>query len=188
MKKRFEACVQAIHFLLKNFGEMDRLKIVKLIYFADKRHLILGGRTITNDNYVAMNYGPVGSMVLDVLKRTNLKPEQLNYADQYIRKTEIGEYKYECATVDMMYDQFSESDLKTLTKIGEKFKSMDAWELVELTHKYPEWTQFQTEFADSNACKPIRLVELFSTIDDDPLGIPHDVVKDSRAMYLGYED
>jgi uncharacterized phage-associated protein len=187
MKKKFEACVQAIHFLLNNFGTMDKLKIVKLIYFADKRHLIFGGRTITGDDYMAMGHGPVGSMVFDVLKMNaaNFEPEQLCYIRRHIQQ--VGEHNYSCVGRDIVYDQFSESDQKTLAKIGETFKSWTQWDLVELTHKYPEWTQFEEELTKSLSI-PIPLVDLFTTIENDPLGIPQDIVEDSRLMYLGIED
>jgi uncharacterized phage-associated protein len=190
MKKIFEASVQTIHFLLKTFGEMDKLKMVKVIYFADKRHLIFGGRTITGDNYMAMRHGPAGSMVLNVLNRNveYLELEQLQYIDRYIQQVD-SKNNYKCVDGNVEYDQLSESDKKTLTKIGEKFKSMNEWELVNLTHKYPEWTQFENELKkDPSICKPIPLVDLFSSINNDPLGIPSDIVEDSRRMYLGYED
>jgi uncharacterized phage-associated protein len=188
MKKTFEASVQVIYFLLKTFGEIDKLKLVKIIYFADKRHLIFGGRTITGDTYMAMKYGPVGSMVLNVLDRNveRLESEQLQYIDRYIQQG-ARKYSYKCTENNMVYDQLSESDKKTLTKIGEKFNIMDGQELVKLTHKYPEWSNFEEVLRkEPNTCKQIALVDLFSSIDNDPLEIPPDIIKDSRMMYLGH--
>jgi len=190
MVKKFEACVQAIHCLLKNFGEMDKLKIVKLIYFADKWQLIAAGRTITNDDYLAMRHGPAGSMVLNVLNRNEeyLEREQLEYMDRYILQVKLGGSNYKFMNRDMYYDQFSESDENALKKIGERFKSLDTWDIVDLTHKYPEWKQFEDELKeDPTGCKPISLVDMFSRIDDDPLGIPSDTVEMSKNIYLGYE-
>jgi uncharacterized phage-associated protein len=188
MKKTFEASVQAIHLLLKTFGEMDKLKIVKIIYFADKRHLIFGGRTITGDNYMAMKLGPVGSMVLDVLDKNvkYIQPEQLQYINQYIQQGK-GKNNYKCTENKMEYDQLSESDKKTLTKIGKKFNVMDGRALVELTHKYPEWTKFEEILQkEPTTRKPIALADLFSSIDSDPLEIPQDIIEDSRMMYTGH--
>jgi len=188
--KKFEACVQAIHFILKNFGEMDKLKIVKLIYFADKRQLIFAARTITGDNYVAMRHGPAGSMVLNILNRNTeyLEQEQLDFIDRYIRQVEAGADNYKSAGYDMSYDQLAETDRKALKIVCEKFKHADKWAVVSLTHKYPEWGQFENELKDDpSICKPIPLVDMFSCVDDDPLGIPPDIIKDSREMYLGYE-
>lgn len=190
MVKKFEACVQAVHYLLRTFGEMDKLKIVKLIYFADKWQLIAAGRTITNDDYLAMRHGPAGSMVLNVLNRNEeyLEQEQLEFMDRYILQTRIGESGYRFMARDMRYDQFSESDVSALKRIGEKFKSLDKWDIVNLTHKYPEWKQFEDELKeDPSTCRPIPLVDMFSCIDDDPLGIPSDIVEVSKNLYLGYD-
>jgi len=191
MVKKFEACVQAIHYLLKNFGEMDKLKIVKLIYFADKWQLIAAGRTITNDDYLAMRHGPAGSMALNVLNRNEeyLEPEQLEFMDRYILPVRIGESGYKFMNSDMYYDQFSESDENALRKIGEKFKSLDKWDIVNLTHKYPEWKQFERELKEDPAtCRPIRLIDMFSCVDDDPLGIRSEMVEVSKSLYLGCEE
>jgi len=102
MKKIFEASVQAIPFLLKTFGEMDKLKMIKIIYFADKRHLIFSGRKITNDNYVAMRHGLTRSMLLNVLNRNveYLEPEQLRYIDRYIQQSGSKD-NYKCAMEGM---------------------------------------------------------------------------------------
>jgi uncharacterized phage-associated protein len=188
MKKTFEASVQTIHFLLKTFGEMNKLKLMKIVYFADKRHLIFGGRTITGDNYVAMRLGPVGSTVLNILDRDvgHLKPEQIQYAERYIQQGH-NKHNYTCTENIIEYDQLSESDKKTLTKIGKKFNTTNPWTLVNLTHKYPEWAVFEEVLQENpNTCKPIALVDLFSSIDNDPLEIPRDIVEDARNMYLGY--
>jgi len=193
MKNIFEACVQTIHFLLKTFGEMDKLKIVKLIYLADKYHLVssLGIRTITGDNYVAMRHGPVGSMVLNILNRNTeyLEPAQLDFIDKYIRQTTLGKDDYKCVQDDMWYGQLSDSDKNSLIKIGELFKDTDKWDLVELTHKYPEWAQFERELRkDPSISRPIPVVDMFSCLPDDPLGLSPDGVNFFRKLYLGYED
>jgi len=186
MNKEFKATVQAIHFLLKNFGETNKLRLLKLIYFADKRHLIFGGRTITGDTYLAMKMGPAGSTTLNVLRKDErFDTDQLSYINQYVQ---VKNNKCKYVSPDMIYDQLSESDQKTLIKIGELFKSWSKDRLINWTHKYPEWVQFEQAIANGSKCEQIELVALFSTIENDPLGISKDIVEDSRSMYLGIED
>ena len=60
--------IEALHYILHKIKIADKIKIIKLIYLADKYHLVRYGRTITNDDYYAMEYGPVGSTVKDVLE------------------------------------------------------------------------------------------------------------------------
>lgn len=53
--------IEAIYYILSKLGKMDKLKLLKLVYLADKYHLIYYGRTITNDDYYAMKHGPIAS-------------------------------------------------------------------------------------------------------------------------------
>jgi len=46
----------------------DLYHILKILYFADRKHLQEYGRFICGDSYVAMNNGPVPSEVYDMIK------------------------------------------------------------------------------------------------------------------------
>ena len=52
---------------LRNVPELSKYKIAKLIFLADKLHLVQYGRTITGDKYCAMEHGPVPSSVYALL-------------------------------------------------------------------------------------------------------------------------
>lgn len=58
----------AVLYVLSKLGETDFHQIFKMLYFADKKHLAEYGRTITQDNYIAMERGPVPSLIYDNLK------------------------------------------------------------------------------------------------------------------------
>ena len=49
-------------------GSIDLYKLVKLVYFADKKHLHEWGRTITSDRYAKMEHGVTPSGLYDMLK------------------------------------------------------------------------------------------------------------------------
>ena len=56
---------QAAARLLRNRGgRMKYLKLIKLLYLADREALSRWGRPITTDNYVSMDNGPVLSQIL----------------------------------------------------------------------------------------------------------------------------
>lgn len=44
-------------------------RLLKIIYFADLKHIAKYGRPITGDKYVAMESGPVASWLYDLLKK-----------------------------------------------------------------------------------------------------------------------
>src|ERR1700723_3107507 len=58
--------VQAIAYFSKSgIPDLTKLKIAKLLYFADKVHLLEHGRPIIGDVYWCMDYGPVPSFALN---------------------------------------------------------------------------------------------------------------------------
>src|SRR5437764_14379117 len=61
--------IQVILYILQKIGgKADFIKIFKILYFSDQKHLARFGRAISNDDYVAMNHGPVPSNVYDIFK------------------------------------------------------------------------------------------------------------------------
>jgi uncharacterized phage-associated protein len=80
-----KAVVQTIYYILQKTGSLEKMKIVKLVYLADKLHLLSFGRTITRDNYRAMKNGPVGSTTLDILneKIDYLKESDIEYSKTF---------------------------------------------------------------------------------------------------------
>src|SRR5207245_2612690 len=60
----------AAHFLLVAGGSMPMLKLLKLMYHADRTSLIETGFPVTGDTIVAMDNGPVLSKTYDHLKPT----------------------------------------------------------------------------------------------------------------------
>jgi len=125
------------HFALKEGGCINKMKALKLIYFADRFHLRKYGRLITNDIYYAMDYGPVPSNVKDIAEATSfLGDSEKDYSSQYI-------IPFDNITLQSVKpvdnSLFSDSDIEALDYIWERFGHLDQFELAEITHEYPEW-------------------------------------------------
>lgn len=60
--------IQAIDFIARKRPGLTQYYIGKILFFADREHLLDYGRAITGDRYVAMRDGPVPSTVRDILK------------------------------------------------------------------------------------------------------------------------
>lgn len=61
--------VNALLFALNKLGgRADFHKVFKILYFAERDHLALYGKSITFDKYIAMANGPVPSMAYDIFK------------------------------------------------------------------------------------------------------------------------
>jgi uncharacterized phage-associated protein len=63
-----EKAIEAIVYLANRLDKPTKLKIFKLLYFADKLHMSRYGRFIVGDYYVAMKHGPVPSRTYNILK------------------------------------------------------------------------------------------------------------------------
>lgn len=131
---------QALNFFaLKEGGTINRMKALKLIFFADRYHLRKYGRPVTNDDYWAMRLGPVPSGTRDIshLKSGYLDRRETKYASDYIESTQ---YKLiSKKPVDEML--FSDSDIEALSFAWKTFGRHSQFRLAALTHQYPEWSR-----------------------------------------------
>lgn len=180
--------IEAIHYLLAKVGSANKIKLVKLIYLADKYHLIRYGRTLTNDTYFAMEYGPVGSTVKDVLSfnEFSLSKTELEYASKLLKQVDnnIFEYKEDAELCE--YEMLSDTDREALEFVIEKFGGMTSWDLSDYTHKYPEWYKHEDMFKTSRTKRgQIHITELLSTLENDPLGMPEKHTNESEKFLSG---
>ena len=60
--------VHAVLYIAEKLKRKDLHKIFKILYFSDREHLSVYGRTITGDVYIAMTDGPVPSNLYDIFK------------------------------------------------------------------------------------------------------------------------
>ena len=127
--------VQAAALLLDcEGGRMRYIKLIKLLYLADRTALIETGLPITGDRFVSMRYGPVLSHVLDLIRS---RAAGSRFWDPSIRTQ-----GYEVSlTRDPGRDELSEYDVETLRRIFEVHGRNTAWmDVVNATHGLPEWT------------------------------------------------
>lgn len=136
----YKKATQALdYFAEKSGGTINRLKGLKLIYFADRYHLRKYGRLITNDTYFAMDNGPVASGAKDLAEESDFTSrEAQNYASNYIESSAKYDYVSKKPTDKA---ELSSSDLEALDYAWDKCGHLDEWGIVDLTHKYPDWNK-----------------------------------------------
>lgn len=179
--------IEALYYILTKIKKADKIKIVKLLYLADKYHLIRYGRTITDDDYYAMSYGPVGTTVKDVLSldRFNMSEKGFKYASRLLGKIDKNNFR---ANPDarVTFDTLSDTDKESLDYIIEHFGGMTSWALKDYTHKYPEWYKYENLFKNNLTRRErIETKELLSTIKDDPLAVSPRHIKESKKILTG---
>ncbi|MGH7739742.1 MAG: Panacea domain-containing protein [bacterium] len=145
---KYKKITQVVNFFAsKNSGKkIDYLKVIKLIWAADRYHFRKYGRLVTYDKYYAMQHGPVGSCTLDISKQPDsLKeyhPEEFAYSSKYLKK--VGEHKIKSKKKPEL-DFFSKTDLEALNFAVDNFNEIDTFGLRDLTHFYPEWTRHKKD-------------------------------------------
>lgn len=134
---------QALNFFARKAGRsINKMKALKLVYFADRYHLRKYGRPVVGDEYVAMNYGPVASGTKDVAEMSDfLGEEEARYARKFIEPSESG-LAYS-SVADMDEKVFSESDREALRFAWDRFGRVEKYALSKLTHRYPDWKKHE---------------------------------------------
>lgn len=160
----YKKAAQALNFLARQSGgRINKMKAIKLVYFADRYHLRKFGRPITNDEYYAMVLGPVNSGVKDLAEMSAfLGPKEEKYTSRFIEP--IDQYDFRSIR-DFDPDVFSESDLEALAFAWQRFGHLDQFEIAKITHKYPEWKRHEAALEREEISRiPMKYEDFF----DDP--------------------
>jgi uncharacterized phage-associated protein len=145
---------QALNFFAqKAGGSINKLKALKLVYFADRYHLRKYGRPITSDEYLAMPFGPVASGAKDLAEMSDfLSEDERTYVQRFLRRSDSDLHAYESlGSVDERV--LSASDREALAFSWSTFGSMDKYRLADLTHCYPEWKRHEAALASSTTSR-----------------------------------
>lgn len=133
---------QALNFLARQSGGcINKLKALKLVFFADRYHLRKFGRPVSECAYYAMTHGPVASEAKQIAEGGDLLPAPVrSYARKFLEKK--SDYDY-ASVADVDKSVLSESDLEALTFAWENFSYLPKYQLRDLTHRYPEWKRHE---------------------------------------------
>jgi uncharacterized phage-associated protein len=136
--------VQAInYFARKKDGEINKMKAIKLIYFADRYHLRKYGRPVIGDDYWAMKLGPVASHTLDTanLSTDSLEKDCFQYAKTFLAHPKGDDKQGIISKEKVDLGVFSQTDIEALETAFKEFGDKDQFELAETSHIYPEWAK-----------------------------------------------
>jgi uncharacterized phage-associated protein len=164
MRFKLEKLVHALAFFSEaGVPDLTKLKAAKLLYFADKEHLLSHGRPILGDVYFCLPYGPVPSVALnemnDAINDTEIDDPDRNLFRQYLDvKKFFNPYPVFKAKQGYDADVFSESELGILNHVANHYGRLTTSQLVNLTHQEPTWTiPNQTRSPEGRAAIPYEL-------------------------------
>jgi uncharacterized phage-associated protein len=149
------AAQAAAYLLFKAGGKLSVVKLMKLLYLAERLSLQRYGEPLTGDKAVSMPHGPVLSMTLELIN--GARPSSLNGWDSWI--SDRANHTVELADLSAIRSaddlpRLSESDVEVLQETWERFGHMEQFALVNYTHdNIPEWhdpegSSFPISYAD----------------------------------------
>ncbi|GEM_PF-857337 len=134
-----EKAVQCIsYFIRKSGGRLEKLKVIKLLYLADRLSLTERGKPLNFDEYFSMPHGPVTSASLNGINGGLSHPSwKLLTLRKDGRTLEL--------TGDAENDRLSRADCKILDQVWRDFGHMRAWDIRGWTHENcTEYTEVES--------------------------------------------
>lgn len=127
--------VQAAALFLKlNQQPMEYMKLIKLLYLADRIALERMDETITGDKYVSMEHGPVLRKVYGLITHGPI------YDETHVWVKHISPPQGYCVELcaDPGKGELCEEEEKIIEDVYKKFGSIEVWNISNLTHFIPE--------------------------------------------------
>lgn len=187
---QYQKVTQSLNYLLQlsKDKKMNKLHLIKLLWAADRYHMRKYGRLVSEDTYVAMPKGPVASLALHIINdETDFIPtESVDYGRKYIK---LGRDKLQVSSLEETNSDFlSQSDIESLDFAWDKFNDYDRFDLVEFTHRYPEWKKHESVLEQLKTSMSIDPLDFFEDPSDgmeDPFKQDAELIKANRETYSG---
>jgi len=126
---------------------LGKTKLMKLLYFADFKHIKKYGRPITNDTYYHLEHGPIPSTILNLVNSTIDEVDGSILSDAiYIEQTPNSKIqRIKCYHPFQETDKklFSESELEILCSVCKNFGNMGTKQIEEISHHESPWKETQ---------------------------------------------
>ncbi|MFH1674263.1 MAG: Panacea domain-containing protein [Pseudomonadota bacterium] len=182
--------IEALCYILTKLRKADKIHLVKIMYLADKYHIMNYGRTVSGDDFFALQHGPTGSCTMDVLEFDSyVLGEYMERAKDLIETSDGLKYKPSDKCFIDDFEMISESDIGALDFAIENFGYMDKWDVVNYTHKLEEWKQFEHLFnSQKTKRESIKITDLLLSPNDKYFSIPKEHIEESRQIATGSID
>ncbi len=143
----FEKFIASVHYLAEQkIPGLDKYKICKLFFFADKYHLVRYGRPIIGDRYCPLPHGPIPSRSLEFLNEfiASCSSDAEDHSDEVRKMSKVLDLekkgylyprfvsKRKMAKDEL--DALSKSDREALNHVVKEFGDKGFYELKSLTH------------------------------------------------------
>ncbi len=172
-----EKTVQAVALFLKmHIAPMEYMKLIKLLYMADRMALNQMEETITGDMYVSMDRGPVLSKVYDLISHG----PRYDKENPWFKHISAPENYCVKLLTDPGTEELCEEEEDIIKGAHDNFGHVDVWRLSELTHFFPEWKN------PYGSAIPIRIEDILRELGRDVEAVQRNIQKENYLdMLLG---
>jgi uncharacterized phage-associated protein len=152
-----QKAIQAVGVLLRREGKRaGRLRLLKLLYIADREMLRDHGRLILGSRLVAMKHGPVHSEVLDLINgKHHSEPEWSQYFCNDGRDVRLAK--------EPGVGELSSYEIDRLNKVVDLRTSLSDWDVADETHGFREWLDIYTD-PNENKSIPIAIESVIAAV------------------------
>jgi uncharacterized phage-associated protein len=120
-----EKAIEAVIYIAGKVPNPTRLRVSKILYFADKTSLEQFGRFICGDTYCAMQHGPVPSNTYDLMKEA---PASGEWGFRTANNRDVIPLR------EPDLDELSESDIICLDQALHMYGTVPVWKLIDDSH------------------------------------------------------
>ena len=152
-----EKAIQAVGVLLRREGKRaGRLRLLKLLYIADRLSLKQTGCQILGSRIVAMKHGPLHSEVLDLVNGDHIAAPKWS---KYFRT--IG--RWVVLANEPPIGALSRYEVELINRVVDERQHLCDWDVADETHDFPEW---RTVYLDpnENTSRPIPVELLIDSV------------------------
>jgi uncharacterized phage-associated protein len=142
-------------------GSMSYIKLIKLLYLADREALIRWGRPITTDRFVSMDIGPVVSRIYELI-RDEPPPTSVRIWHECISDPDHYEVRL---LRDPGSSELSRREQEVIDEVYAQHGRLNRWTVVDYTRSLPEWI-----YPDGGAL-PIEYRDILKTANKTELEI-----------------
>jgi uncharacterized phage-associated protein len=153
------------------------MKAAKLLFFADKMHLLRYGRPIIGDDYFCLEHGPIPTQSLNIIQARIAGAEDARYElmEEFFDVVAGSKYPRLRAKKGPDLDVFSDSDVEVLKEVLATYGQKDAWTLRQLTHEQPEVKAADEQrLATGKGSVPLSFESFFDSTQDAMLALLKD--------------
>ncbi len=139
--------------------ELNDLKLMKLLYLSEREALITLGAPIMEGRYASLPNGPVVHELLNWTKPRGIGPtwdEHIRFiphdgarSNHLVLIKEIDASKY-----------VSDAELRLLESVWARYRHRTKWEMVDMTHEFPEWDEAVADKGAPVKSKKIDLLDI----------------------------